>query len=161
MLFSKEKLDDIAARLIKRQQTIAVAESVTSGLLQVAFSGAQDASCFFQGGITAYHAGQKYRHLLVEPIWATACDCVSEEVSAQMARGVCQMFRSHYGIAITGYATPVPEKDIMELHAWIAVCLDGEMLVSEKILPAGSTTGFDAQLSYTTQVVDRFHSLGQ
>lgn len=52
--------DHIKTILIERKQTVAVAESVTAGLLQVRLSLAENAREFFQGGITAYnvtHAG--------------------------------------------------------------------------------------------------------
>ena len=88
-LFDKSQLKKIHALLVKRKETIAVAESVTSGLLQAAFSQAEDASAFYQGGITAYNLGQKYRHLKVEPIYADNCYCVSQKVSNEMADNVC------------------------------------------------------------------------
>ena len=72
----KEFADKAGRLLIKKKNTIAVAESVTAGNLQAVFSLAKDATAFFQGGITAYNIGQKCRHLLVEPthaINATAC----------------------------------------------------------------------------------------
>src|SRR5690606_38898282 len=72
--FPGSYLNDISNILLKRNETIAVAESVTSGLMQVAFSSAQGAIGFYQGGITAYNIAQKYKHLNVEPIYALACN---------------------------------------------------------------------------------------
>ncbi|MDB5207130.1 MAG: CinA family protein [Flavisolibacter sp.] len=71
--------------IIEGEETIAVAESVTSGLLQAALSQAIDVSKFYQGGITAYNLGQKYEHLNVESIHAQKCDCISEQVAGDMA----------------------------------------------------------------------------
>jgi nicotinamide-nucleotide amidase len=118
--------------LIERQQSIAVAESVTSGYLQVALSAALDAAKFYQGGITAYNLGQKSRHLQVEPIHATACNCVSEQVACEMALEVCRLFTSDWGLAITGYASKVPESN-NELFAYYAICYAGKILRSGKI----------------------------
>lgn len=89
---------------------MAVAESVTSGNIQVIFSLAKNTTIFFQGDITAYNLGQKCRHLLVEPTEATDNDCISKKVADQMAREVCSLFSATYGKGITGYASPLPEK---------------------------------------------------
>src|SRR5690348_6264721 len=102
-----------AGRLLQKEgATVAVAESVTSGNLQAIFSLAKNATLFFQGGMTAYNIGQKCRHLMVEPTHAIECNCVSQKVSEQMAAEICHLFTSDYGIGITGYASPVPEKNI-------------------------------------------------
>ena len=53
----------IKNHLTKNSESIAVAESVTSGLFQLAFGTIEDASSSYQGEITAYNPGQKYRHL--------------------------------------------------------------------------------------------------
>jgi nicotinamide mononucleotide (NMN) deamidase PncC len=47
-------VNEIGKTLITYQEAISVAESVSSGLLQLSFSQAKDASDFFQGGITVY-----------------------------------------------------------------------------------------------------------
>lgn len=65
MLYNIDTLNKIKDFLIEGKQTLAVAESVTSGHLQAAFSAATLASKFFQGGITAYNIGQKSRHLFI------------------------------------------------------------------------------------------------
>src|SRR5688500_8216804 len=115
--------------LIERQQSIAVAESVTSGHMQVALSTATDAVKFYQGGITAYNIGQKSRHLHVEPIHAIACNCVSEQVACEMALQVCNLFNSQWGISITGYASKVPESN-NELFAFYAIAYAGKIIQS-------------------------------
>jgi nicotinamide-nucleotide amidase len=58
-------VDKAGQLLMKKKNTIAVAESVTSGNIQAVLSLAKDATAFFQGGITVYNIGQKCRHLLV------------------------------------------------------------------------------------------------
>ncbi len=70
MIYSEETLNSIKDILVKSEQTIAIAESVTSGNLKAAFSVAMDASKYFQGGIATYNLGQKTRHLNIEPILA-------------------------------------------------------------------------------------------
>lgn len=156
MIFDKSLIDSIGTKLKKNDQSIALAESVTSGLLQAAFSNADRASFFFQGGITAYNIGQKSRHLFVEPLHAIECNCVSEKVSQQMAINVCNLFVSDYGIGITGYAATLPEKNINELFAYYAIAARGKILDSGKIITA-EEEGLPAQLFYVNQVLKIFN----
>lgn len=148
----KQQIDTIGARLIERKETIAVAESVTSGNIQAALSLGEQASRFLQGGITVYNLGQKARHLDIEPIEAEATNSVSEEIARQMALNVCKMFLSDYGIGITGYASPFPEKDINDLFAYACITHKGEVLVMQK-LTCDKDTPKEAQLFYTDEVL--------
>jgi nicotinamide-nucleotide amidase len=124
----------IANVLIERQQSIAVAESATSGNIQALLSTAENAIHFFQGGITTYNIGQKCRHLNINPIQAAACNCVSEIVAHEMALGVCRLFISDWGLAITGYASRVPESNY-ELFAYYAIVYADMIMQSGKIEP--------------------------
>lgn len=127
-------IQTIGKLLIERQQSVAVAESVTSGNIQLELSTATDASKFFQGGITAYNLGQKSRHLHVDPINATACNCVAEQVAHEMALGVCRLFISDWGLSITGYSSKVPESNY-ELFAYFAIAYAGKIMQSGKMEP--------------------------
>ena len=154
-MFDRELINAIKDILRKNNYSVAVAESVTAGLLQAAFASADDASLFFQGGITAYNVGQKCRHLLVEPLHALECDSVSEKVSQDMSIQVCSLFTSDYGIGITGYAARVPEKNINELFAYYAIAFDGEVIDSGKI-NTDTEEGLPAQLFYVDLVIKKF-----
>ncbi|HWA33184.1 MAG TPA: CinA family protein [Cyclobacteriaceae bacterium] len=125
--------DEVGKMLMRRKQSIAVAESVTAGLVQNALASVENASLFFQGGMTTYNLGQKVRHLHIDPIHADACDCVSEKVAAEMALNICDLFHSDWGLAVTGYAAPVPESN-NKLFAFISVAF------REKILFVGKVT---------------------
>lgn len=107
--------------LIARGHSVSVAESVTSGGIQEAFSLANEATKFYQGGITAYNLGQKAKHLRVDPIEAEANNCVSETIAVVMAKNVSRMFSSDWGLAITGYDSPLPEAGVTRLHACYAI----------------------------------------
>ena len=157
-MFDKKLIDDIGNKLKEKNQSIAVAESVTSGLLQAAFSNANQASFFFQGGITAYNIGQKCRHLLVEPLHAIECNCVSELISQQMSKQVCNLFLSDYGIGITGYAARMPEKDINDLFAYYSISLKDKIMESGKII-TNADEGLAAQLFYIDHVLTVFKKL--
>jgi PncC family amidohydrolase len=127
VLIDDRALDDIKEYLIDRNETLAVAESVTGGILQTAFTSAIDASLFFQGGITVYNLGQKARHLHINSIHAEACNCVSDTVATEMAVGVCSLFSSHWGIAVTGYATMDPEIKMDQPFAHFAIAHMGKI----------------------------------
>jgi nicotinamide-nucleotide amidase len=159
-MFDKKLIDEIGEKLKNKNQSIALAESVTGGLLQAAFSNAKEASFFFQGGITAYNIGQKYRHLLVEPLHAIECNCVSQKVSEQMSINVCNLFLSDYGIGITGYASKMPEKNINELFAYYAISLNNKIVDHGKIT-TGAEEGLPAQLVYVNTVLEKLNKLPQ
>ena len=132
--FDKKILEGLGKNLLKKKQTIAVAESVTAGLLQFAFSCIPDAARFFQGGITAYNIAQKFKHLEVEPIHALSVNCVSPKVAKEMALQVCRLYSSDWGVGITGYASPVPESD-NKVFAFFAITFRGKLKASGKINP--------------------------
>jgi nicotinamide-nucleotide amidase len=137
--------------MLSHKETIAVAESVSSGLLQLVLSSAEQAMDFYQGGITTYNLGQKSRHLLVDPIHALSHSCVSAKVSEQMALNVCRLFTSNWGIGITGYASPVPESE-NKLFAYYAISRNGELIVSKKI-DAEKDEPLKVQLLYVENVL--------
>lgn len=149
--FDTEALEYISQTFRRQQHTVAVAESVTSGLLQVAFASMKSASQFYQGGITAYNLGQKCRHLHIEPIHAQACDCVSGEVAAAMAREVNRLFLSDFGLGITGYAVPVPQSN-GEVFAWYSIFRGDQEYITEKIRPS-ETDPQKIQLEYVNTII--------
>ncbi|WP_343304334.1 nicotinamide-nucleotide amidohydrolase family protein [Chitinophaga niabensis] len=157
MEFNEEKIRLIKDYLLQHQQTVAVAESVTSGLLQFALSSADDALHFFQGGLTAYNLGQKARQLHIEPIHAARCNCADGKVAAEMAVNVTQLFSSHWGISITGYATPVPESG-NQLFAYYAIAQKDKVIASGK-MQEGKGTAKEVQLYYVNSVLGAFLKL--
>src|SRR5215471_19316107 len=110
--FQTISIRTIGEHMIRRKETVAVAESVTAGQLQLLFSTLPNADEFFQGGITVYNLGQKTRQLNIDPIHAQSCNSVSEKIATDMATNVAKKFVSDWGIGVTGYASPVPELDI-------------------------------------------------
>lgn len=154
-MYDIKVIERIKDYLIASKQTIAVAESVSSGHLQAALSLATDASLFFQGGITVYNIGQKCRHLHIEPTHALGCNCVSEKISADMAVEVSRLFLSDWGIAITGYATEVPELGITELFAYYSFSFRGKEVGTKKI-KSKKMDALQVQLFYTNEILKTF-----
>ena len=151
-------INKIKNKLVTRKQTVAVGESVTAGHLQVALSQATDAMKFFQGGITAYNLGQKARHLVVDPIHALACNCVSATIAETMAIHAAKLFSSDWGISATGYASPNPENNIKTPFAYFSISFRGKTMITEKIL-AKPSTAIGVQFLYTDHILRKF--LGQ
>ena len=156
--YDSDVINRVRDILLVRKQTVAVAESVTSGHLQVAFSLADNALQLYQGGITAYNIGQKSRHLHIDPIHALSCDCVSEIVSAQMAKEVTRLFVSDWGIGVTGYAAVVPEKSINNLFAYYSFNFRGREVTTQKI-NVENNSPLEVQLFYTRHILISFLEL--
>lgn len=156
-MFDKQLLFSIGEKMKEARASVSVAESVTSGLVQCAFSNIPDASDFFQGGITVYNVGQKCRHLLLDPLPAIACNCVSEQIAQELAGNVCQLFTSQYGLGIVGYAARVPEKNIHSLHSFFAIARKG-VVIHSGIIEANVEEGFPAQFYFTNTLLQEFLS---
>jgi PncC family amidohydrolase len=154
-VYNQTTINAIRDLLVNAGETIAVAESVTSGHLQAALSSGEEASKYFQGGLTAYNAGQKTRHLNIEPIYANKVNCVADKIASAMAIEVSKLFISDYGIGITGYATIVPECEKEGLFAWFAIAYKKEVVLLKKITTA--KLGINAQINYTEQVIEQLY----
>lgn len=150
-------LEKIKTYLISRNETIAVAESVTTGLLQNIFGNIQEASLFFEGGITVYNIKQKIKHLHVNQQKAESCNSVSAQTAEEMAIGVSQLFNASWSIAITGYATPVKESDF-QLFAYFAITHKGNVQVSRRI-DISRQLAEQAQEEYVNIIIEAFGEL--
>lgn len=144
--------DEISKQLKESGEKIAVAESVTSGLLQNAFSQMNEAMGFFEGGITTYTMKSKVDLLRVDPKEAEQSNCVSPQISDEMALNISKMFRTQWAIAITGYASPVKESGY-ELFAYYSICHLDKILSSQKIKLNKISSPEEAQKMYVQKVL--------
>jgi len=145
-------INAIGKTLIRKKETIAVAESVTAGHLQAALSLAENARRFFHGGVVAYNLGQKVRLLHVDSIHAEECNCVSAAVAIQMAHGVSALFNSTIGVAITGYAAPVPEYGIAKLFAYYSIVRNNK-IIRQGIIREEDQKPLHVQLGYVNKIL--------
>ena len=101
---------DLAAEvhraLLARGATIAVAESLTGGLLGGALTDLAGSSSTFRGGVVAYATELKASLLGVDPELLSRYGAVHPDVAAAMARGVAVRLQSTFGLATTGVAGP-------------------------------------------------------
>jgi nicotinamide-nucleotide amidase len=99
-----DTLEGVVHRLLlERGETVAVAESLTGGLLAGRLSATPGASDTFRGGIVAYSAELKDELLGTN---AVARGAVTAETAQLMASGVRDRLGSTWGIATTGVAGP-------------------------------------------------------
>ena len=154
-IFEKPVLEGIRKKLLKNRITVAVAESVTGGLIQFAFSNMPDASQFFQGGICAYNLGQKYKHLNVDPIHAEEVNSVSGQVAREMALNVARMFNSDLGIGVTGFATLVPESN-NNIYAFFSIAKNAREVRKGKISIKSAEAAL-AQQIFTNKILALFY----
>jgi nicotinamide-nucleotide amidase len=156
-MFDNKSIEKIKDKLIERNEKLSVAESVTAGFLQAAIASAELALKFFEGGITTYNINQKVRHLGIDKKKGEECNCVSEQTANEMALGVCELFGTDWGIAITGYATTVPESDF-KLYAWFSICYKKQIKIVERI-ELSHEKPEKAQLKYVDVITEKFSDL--
>jgi len=95
-------------QLRERGETLAVAESLTGGLLAAAIVDVPGASAVFRGGIVAYATDLKAR-LVGVPEDALRNGAVAPEVAAALARGARERCGADWGLGTTGVAGPDPQ----------------------------------------------------
>ncbi|POX39190.1 damage-inducible protein CinA [Streptomyces sp. Ru73] len=97
------------AALAERGQTLAVAESLTGGLVAGALTAVPGASRCFRGSVTAYATELKNLVLGVDGALLATRGAVDADVARQMAQGVRRVLAADWGIATTGVAGPDPQ----------------------------------------------------
>ncbi|MER6460870.1 CinA family protein [Streptomyces sp. NPDC048409] len=106
-------MNSTAAELVRlltvRGQTLAVAESLTGGLVAAEITAVPGASKVFRGSVTAYATELKHRVLGVDATLLAQQGAVDPQVAAQMAAGVRRVLGADWGVATTGVAGPEPQ----------------------------------------------------
>jgi nicotinamide-nucleotide amidase len=103
-------VQELASSLIKKLEeknlTIAVAESLTGGLVAASLTEIPGASKVFKGSITAYADEIKQNVLNVNKETILKFTSISEQVALEMAINVRTIMKSDIGISTTGVAGP-------------------------------------------------------
>jgi len=99
----------VLALLEEHGGTLAVAESLTGGLVAAELAGVPGASRTFRGSVTAYATTLKHELLGVDAALLAAHGAVDPEVARQMAAGVRDRLGADWGISTTGVAGPDPQ----------------------------------------------------
>jgi nicotinamide-nucleotide amidase len=109
---------------------IAVAESLTGGLLASKLAAAPNSSNWFAGGVVAYMTETKHRALDVGP-----GPVVSARAAEQMAAGVAKLLGANLTLSVTGVGGPDKQDDQEVGTIFIGVHSPrGELHVAERQL---------------------------
>ncbi|MGW8888808.1 CinA family protein [Streptomyces sp. NPDC055749] len=96
----------VLGRLVERGETLAVAESLTGGLVAAEITSVAGASRSFRGSVTAYATALKRDVLGVDGPLLAERGAVDPDVALAMAAGVRQALGSDWGLSTTGVAGP-------------------------------------------------------
>ena len=133
-----DTMESVVLDLLRAQErTLAVAESLTGGMIGSRLCDVPGASDVFRGGVVSYASDVKYDVLDVPegPV-------VTEEAAVAMAVGVRRLLRADVGLAVTGVAGPDSQEDQPPGTVCMAVVVgdpeDGGVVDSMRVqLPGG------------------------
>ncbi|HEX6149325.1 CinA family protein [Nocardioides sp.] len=122
--------DDHAQRIAElaqeRGQSVATAESLTSGRVAASLGAAPHAASWFRGGVVSYHDEVKHGVLGVDP-----GPVVCEPAARQMAAGVARLLGAEIAVATTGAGGPDPQDGQPPGTVFIVVRGAGEVVCRE------------------------------
>lgn len=116
----EESAAQVVRLLTERGRTVAVAESLTGGLVVAALVGVPGASKAVRGGVVAYMTDLKTALLGVDPDLLARSGAVDREVALAMARGAAERLGADYGVATTGVAGPDQQDGHPVGELWVA-----------------------------------------
>ena len=96
----------IGSELLKRNATLATAESCTGGYIAHLITRVAGASAYYKGSILAYDNSIKETVLGVKTETLLAFGAVSEQVVEEMALGIKKIMKVDYAVATSGIAGP-------------------------------------------------------
>ena len=107
--------------LVRRSLSLAVAESLTGGLLALRVTETPGSGDVFRGGVVTYLTGAKHELLNVPggPVISAAC-------AEAMARGVADLLSADVGVATTGVAGPSTQEGHEVGTVFIGYCTRGK-----------------------------------
>ncbi|MFZ2963546.1 MAG: CinA family protein [Rhodoglobus sp.] len=132
----------IVAALTARHWSIAVAESLTGGLLTAELVRIPGASLVLRGGVVAYDTAIKHSLLGVDAGLLALHGAVHQDVAAQMATGVRATLAiagepAHIGISTTGVAGPEPQDGQPVGTAYLGFSI-GDRVTTRRLRLAGT-----------------------
>jgi nicotinamide-nucleotide amidase len=128
---SDEPMEGVVGRLLlERGLTVAVAESLTGGLLASRMVTVAGASEWFKGGVVAYASEVKFGVLDVPegPV-------VSEAAAKAMAAGVRKLLGADVGLSTTGVAGPTMQEDQPPGTVWLGMAIGDDVSAVRVDLP--------------------------
>jgi len=139
---SDETLEEVIVKLLgPRNETLAVAESCTGGLLANRITNVPGASKVFVAGYVCYANQAKIDMLDVDPTLIEKHGAVSEPVARALAEHARSRNGSTYALATTGIAGPSggsPEKPVGTVY--IALAAPDDIIVKKLFFPSDRET---------------------
>lgn len=126
----------VAALLLERGWSLAVAESCTGGLIMKRLTDLPGSSRYLAGGVVAYADRVKIELLGVRPSTLQSFGAVSREVAREMATGVASRLDVQVGLSVTGIAGPgggSAEKPVGTV--WFGCTVEGRTVEEGVLLP--------------------------
>jgi nicotinamide-nucleotide amidase len=158
---------EVVQRLTSRGLTIAVAESLTGGLLVAELIRTPGASAVVNGGVVAYNTALKHSVLGVDAELLAERGAVDPEVAEQMASGVRSALAvegraADIGISTTGVAGPEPQDGKPVGTVYLGFATETEV-VSVALRLSGSRDGIrkavvSESLEQLTRLLERYDS---
>jgi nicotinamide-nucleotide amidase len=107
--------------LTERGATLAVAESLTGGLLADRFARLPEAASWFRGGIVAYAEDVKRTVLDIGDV-----PVVSRASACAMAESAARLLDATAAVAVTGVGGPEPQDGQAPGTVWLATTVEGD-----------------------------------
>jgi nicotinamide-nucleotide amidase len=130
-----DSLESVCGQLLVRGGlTLAVAESVTGGLVAHRITLVPGSSRYFKMGVVAYHNAVKVTSLGVPKDAVAKNDAVNPDVAGAMAEGVRALAGAKIGLATTGFAGPdggTPEEPVGTVYT--AVAYEGGVVLDRQV----------------------------
>ena len=143
--------DAVLDALQARGETLAVAESMTGGLLASRLTAIPGASAAFLGGATVYSVAAKAALLGLDPVWLASVGTVSEPCASALAEAVRQRLGATWGLGLCGNAGPGAEGGAPVGSVFIALAGPAETVVR---CPVMSGDRAEVQLRSTALALD-------
>jgi nicotinamide-nucleotide amidase len=111
----------LVRRLIERGETVAVAESLTGGLLAATLVMVPGVSEVLRGGLIVYATDLKHSLAGVDAELLAQRGPVDPEVAIALARGARERCIADWGLATTGVAGPGPQDGVAAGTVYVAL----------------------------------------
>lgn len=120
---SDATMEEIIGRLLtEKNQSLALAESCTGGLIAHRITRVAGSSAYFLGGAVTYSNREKIRALGVKPATLETFGAVSRETALEMSQGIRECTGASVALSVTGIAGPSggsPEKPVGTV--WVSI----------------------------------------
>ena len=124
--------EKVGKLLVKRKQTVAIAESCTGGKISELITSVAGSSLYFKGSVIAYSNEIKTGILGVREDIIEKYGAVSEAVVRAMAVNIRKIYNTNYAVASSGIAGPTggtPQKPVGT--TWICVASEDKIIASK------------------------------